>query len=644
MNDPTLPASPRRWPVWLVGAAALALVLFWLIPGRPSRPAPDEQVAKGSPGTTSSETCARILESLIDGLQPERFGISVDRPVLVDTLNNWRDECRATASAGTDDASLRERLLSPEARALLATERFTDPDAAHLRTSFLAKGFVDATLRGERTDLERAVALFYAVVRSTDLIPPGVDSVPMTPYESLLFGQGTAADRAWTFALLLRQLRLDAVILRERGATDEATPWLVGVILPGEGVYLFDPRLGLPISAVEVKNGEEVSPLPRTPLTLQQVREDPSSLRQYDRANDPYPWDVARLANVEVRAIGAPSTWAPRVGELQAQWPASVEVYDGLGATELRPVGLFERLVQAGAGGLWTEHDVGVWTYPETRLQAVSDLPESLQQEVQARASILQAPFTIRAFQPEEGGEVQVEFEAPARNLENARLRHLLGDHESALQVYLRSRLSVKQLPNGQPVGENIFAADLASFWVALAQYDQANYRVAAETAERYLRTPGPGTRVIPVMFLMALSLAEEGRRAEAAQVLRTLGPEAPQAAGFDWLIRRWGGDAPPPSTSEPSPPPAATPDAEGAPAVKGPDARPPAPPMAAPPEAAASSPDAGTAVDSGTTPTPHTPDRSSPTGDASAEPVRPLARPPAPPEPVRSPPPATSS
>ena len=73
-------------------------------------------------------------------------------------------------------------------------------------------------------DLERAKRLFDWTVRNIELEPDDRTWIPQFPWETLLFGRGTAAERAWVFILLLRQLNIDAAVLavdKEPAARDE---------------------------------------------------------------------------------------------------------------------------------------------------------------------------------------------------------------------------------------------------------------------------------------------------------------------------------------------------------------------------------------------------------------------------------------
>ena len=62
-------------------------------------------------------------------------------------------------------------------------------------------------------DLERAKSLFDWTVRNIQIEPITADWMPQFPWETLLFGRGTAEDRAWVFILLARQQGIDAAVL-----------------------------------------------------------------------------------------------------------------------------------------------------------------------------------------------------------------------------------------------------------------------------------------------------------------------------------------------------------------------------------------------------------------------------------------------
>ncbi len=108
---------------------------------------------------------------------------------------------------------------------------------------------------------------------------PDENALPHRPWQILLYGRGTAEQRAWVFALLCRQQGLDVVMLELAGAerpVGSKQPaarqprddfWLPAAGVDGQ-LYLFDTRLGLPIPG---PGGEGVA-------TLDQVQQDDDAL------------------------------------------------------------------------------------------------------------------------------------------------------------------------------------------------------------------------------------------------------------------------------------------------------------------------------------------------------------------------------
>ncbi len=150
-------------------------------------------------------------------------------------------------------------------------------------------------------DLERAAALFDWTVRNVQLVPDE-DEVPHRPWKVLLYGRGTARQRAWVFAMLCRQLGLDVVILAHKPPAQPAnasqagqgtTPfWLTGVLV-GDELHLFDTRLGLSIPGAD---GQGVA-------TLKQASDDDQLLRQLDLEAAPYPITAEMLKGVTAYAV-----------------------------------------------------------------------------------------------------------------------------------------------------------------------------------------------------------------------------------------------------------------------------------------------------------------------------------------------------
>jgi len=225
---------------------------------------------------------------------------------IVDRLNQWIRPQRPSADWEPDPmvAALPKPLAGlPQVRNLGQME-FTRFDGYALQEAAWLRD-VSLWARGDvLDDLERAKSLFDWTVRNIQIEPDAPERIPLFPWETLLFGRGTATERAWVFMLLLRQLDIDAALLTvdegrgERGegrglgtsvpsgpsgpgkpgapgetADDPPRPWCVGVLIEGK-VYLFDPLLGLPIPAPKGVARDETGQLTIRPATLAEVRSD----------------------------------------------------------------------------------------------------------------------------------------------------------------------------------------------------------------------------------------------------------------------------------------------------------------------------------------------------------------------------------
>ena len=162
-------------------------------------------------------------------------------------------------------------------------------------------------------ELDRARSLFDWVVRNIQIEPDRTDRIPQLPRETLLFGRGTTAERVWVFMLLLRQWDMDSAILAipvegpeaagtsksdskpgsAASSTSQKTEpalqaWCVGVLIDKE-VYLFDPRIGLPLPGPGGVAFDDSGQLTVQPATLTQVAADAKLLRRLDiDASHPY--------------------------------------------------------------------------------------------------------------------------------------------------------------------------------------------------------------------------------------------------------------------------------------------------------------------------------------------------------------------
>ncbi len=139
--------------------------------------------------------------------------------------------------------------------------------------------------RGAVDSLALAQELFDWTVRNVTLEEKDAGTEPL--WESLLWGRGPSATRAWIFIELCRQQGLDAVMLGYRDPKDPDSKlytryqdWVPAVVLTrGQAapeLYLFDHLLGIPIPG---PSGQGVA-------TLTQAAASPDVLGQLDTARN----------------------------------------------------------------------------------------------------------------------------------------------------------------------------------------------------------------------------------------------------------------------------------------------------------------------------------------------------------------------
>ncbi len=217
--------------------------------------------------------------------------------------------------------------LDPGELAEVQASNYTPLDGHHLASCLLLRDAARSLeLRGlpngpdgkplRPAPLEQASAAFAWVMRQVRLGPA---DEPAPSAFALRRGWGIPAERAMVFLDLLEQLR------RPDGPADllgclvvcpdkDGKPrlWACGV-LAGDGpdVYLFEPRLGLPLPGPK---GEGVA-------TLAAVLKDPALLARLT-ADDKHPYDVTpeQAKAAELRLYRPLSALAPRMADLQEKW------------------------------------------------------------------------------------------------------------------------------------------------------------------------------------------------------------------------------------------------------------------------------------------------------------------------------------
>jgi hypothetical protein len=550
------------------GAAAIAIAAsaFALLSGCNSKPS---TVSPGSPTDTrtaaqrTEDRCATLIEAVGDIFDLERLGVSAQVDDGVNRLNDWQRSCGGTALDAriSIPESIRNALTDKQV-AGLNERRFTNRDGEHLRDAMLLKAVAAHAVGQAETDLERVLNLFDHVVRNIDLVPQHLFDLPLPPYYTYMLGKGTIADRAWILAGLLREIKIDTVILLPEGSSHElgrlTGPFLVGVLLDGK-VYLFDPQAGI---AIPAPAGD--APRKRTDVaTLDQAIDDAQVLKQVDVDEEHrYPIESSQLKNLKVALITDTSYWSIRMKALSEQLSGdkSLVVYDPL--EEGESAGLWHRVVAAGRGH-WEPEAISPWSYTESQLARHADpsgdeisqlnlLIDSWNSFLMVligpdgTAKLAESVIVKDPSSSESDPNIRYDVHSTQGMQRRARLAQVGGNFADALKGYIEVRggcmrlLSAPLAIDKVIIARHIRAEDDAAYWTGLCKVEQEEYEIAVTLLQGYREKHAQGAWVAHSRFLSAISLAALGKFKEAIELLEQTPADSPEYFGHQFRIRQW--------------------------------------------------------------------------------------------------------
>jgi Anaphase-promoting complex, cyclosome, subunit 3/Transglutaminase-like superfamily len=329
--------------------------------------------------------------------------------------------------------------------------------------------------RGEGfDDLERAAALFDWTVRNVQL-EEDENRLAHRPWQVLLYGHGTAEQRAWVFALICRQLGLDVVVLASKPsirsaaesetAQSEAKFWLPALVHDDE-LYLFDTRLGM---AIPGPGGQGVA-------TLKQVQDDDGLLRQLDLEGWPYPMDAGTLKGVTAYVV---ADWL----DLSRR---AAQVEEKLTGDDRLALSTAPSSIAAALRALPHISEVRLWGVPfETLRDQLSLLPPARRREVLAFEPMATRPVLwkarMRHFQGRrEGGDEQTATDPS----------EVIDDHGEAAQLYTDKSVrpadrDIEREQSDDKRRVDAIAKLNATYWLGLLSYDDGKYDVAVHWFSR---------------------------------------------------------------------------------------------------------------------------------------------------------------
>jgi hypothetical protein len=342
-------------PPWRARAAVVLLVpgTLWLATGC-SRPA-SVSTSKGTERTTTN------TDPLGDALEHLRRATDVsgcrEALRLADRHLESDAEGRKHIQTAVDRLlPLRDRLgLETDEVEEVTAPSFRPLDAHHVELCLRLREVAEQMRLHTLPRRRQAEQAFAWVVRQV-LLRSGSDDDLLPPSAVLHRGDGSAYERALLFLAFLHQLGLDGCMIAYAGADGAAHYWLAGAVVTEwsmADIYLFDPRLGMPLPGPDGKGVATLRQLNQQPSLLDVLRSDKE--RDYDV--------TAAQAKAAQACLAAPlSALAPRLAYLEQV----LETRDRV-RLALDPAKQLKAL-EAASGG-----EVGVWN----RRAAPGRLPPS---------------------------------------------------------------------------------------------------------------------------------------------------------------------------------------------------------------------------------------------------------------------------
>lgn len=501
---------------WMIAAlSALAIIAGCSDPGQ-SRRKP----------LTTTDAGGGLFESVAENLDHlEQFETDQILKQVCDRLNQWYLQERPQTKWQPDPLlqGLSKPLRDQPSVKAIELVRFRAPDDAWFLQEAVWLRDVSANARADRfKDLAVAERLFDWTVRNIQLEGNADDAGHRRPYETLLFGRGTALARAWVFILLARQQGLDVVLLGLADDDGSVRPWLPALV-QGNDLYLFDSRLGLPIPG----------PGDNSVATLAQVADDDQLLRRLDLdAEHPYPVRAEDLKHVVAFVEGSPASLSRRMALVESRLAGKHSMKLTSPGSELA-----DRVAK-----LPHVAEVRLWPVPfEVELWKAKLTPEEIQLAQREMLLFRAMPALRRGralhfkgqYEGEEGAKTQyLNARPPDSYIEDYKLS------DEMIERMKIPRASVSRIEAAQTILMREGKQN-ASFWLGLIFFEQEDHANAIDFfSKRTLNTARESPWAAAARYNLARTYEAEGNLAKAIELYES-DTDSPQSYG-NRLRARW--------------------------------------------------------------------------------------------------------
>lgn len=416
-----------------------------------------------SAGAAATGGQAQITEELfVNGVgllnELDRYNPNEALPQILGRLNQWLALQKPIEGWKPDPlvATLPQPYRALPALNDLERLRFDREDGLLLMEAVWLRDVARVAVGRELDAVARAGRLFDWTVRNLELESESdraKGAAPLRPWENLLFGRATAAERAWVFILLARQQGLDAMILARSdevgGAEGMPKAWLAAVLV-GQELYLFDPLYGLAVGWPDKK-----------PATLDRVAEEAKTFEAWRIGDQAYRYRASDFGKVEALLEASPFYLAERSNLMELDLAGESRL-----ALSTDPSELAARVKQC-------KHVAGarLWAMPYARELAKAQPGAKARDE------------SIRRLAP---------FLEPNHRLWQARVLQLMGRYtgdEGANHAYEQCRPPESELKQAKAAKklradiehDLVVAKQDASYWLGQVAYERGRLDIAID-------------------------------------------------------------------------------------------------------------------------------------------------------------------